>query len=336
MECKQPAIADELKRRIEAGIYSDFLPDTATLADEFDVNIKTMAKAINRLVREGLLIRRRRSGTRIRKDPVGVSGDPLVEVLFEGFESLFTHPFWGEIWDGLVSRLSVSGYRPILHMLHGNPATGALDLSSFSLNPAAGRIILGISDKSVFDAAEKTGVPFLSACDALNLPVPQVFFDFSYGIQKAVDHLSDRGCRKIAFIGPVIPRNQAEITHKYSAYRKAMENNGLSEFIITEHAFLGTQDAANALKILLDRMTPDAVIAAHDHQLPAILDLLHARSLKIPVIGCDGLCMDRLPSKRHMVKIPLHECGEAAARQLITAIIRKQDPVSFVLPSAFV
>ena len=83
MECKQPAIADELKRRIEAGIYSDFLPDTATLADEFNVNIKTMAKAINRLVREGLLIRRRRSGTRIRKDPVGVSGDPLVEVLFK-------------------------------------------------------------------------------------------------------------------------------------------------------------------------------------------------------------------------------------------------------------
>ena len=115
-----------------------------------------------------------------------------------------------------------------------------------------------------------------------------------------------------------------------------MENNGLSEFITMEHAFMGAQDAANALKILLERMTPDAVIAAHDHQLPAILDLLHTRSLKIPVIGCDGLRMDKLPSKRHMVKIPLHECGEAAARQLITAIIRKQKPVSFVLPSAFV
>lgn len=335
MESKQPAIANELKRRIKEEIYTDSLPDTATLADEFNVNIKTMAKAVNRLVREGLLIRRRHSGTRIRKGSVRISGDPLVEVLFEGFESIFTHPFWGEIWDGLVSRLSASGYRPILHLLRGNPETGMLDLTDFSLNPASGRILLGISDRSVFDAAEKTGAPFISACDPVNLPVPQVFFDFSYGIQKAVDHLADRGCVKIAFIGPVVPRNPVHIAHKYLAYKNAMENSGLAESIEFEHALLTPSGAADALKKLLNRTIPDAIIAAHDHQLPQVLELLRSKSLKIPVIGCDGLKMEGIPAKRRTVKIPLHECGEAIARQLITAINRNRKPVSFVLPSSF-
>jgi len=338
MEYKQPFLVDELKSRISSGVYSDMLPHTEVLAKEFGVNIKTMAKAIHQLVEAGLLERRRHCGTRIRRNFVEASaGDPMVEVIFEGFTTIFTHPFWGGIWDGLVSRLSRSGYRPVLHMLNVDPQTGMLDMSSFSLNQAVGRILLGIFDKRIFDAVQSSGVPFVSACDAVNLSgVPQVTFDFTYGIQKAVDYLTDRGHRRIAFIGQINPDSPIQIPHKYLAYRKAMENNGFSEFMNAENTSPLERSASGALERLLSRSKPDALIAAYDHQLPGILEALRFRSLKLPVIGCDGLSLEQLPFKRHMVKAPLNECGEAAARQLITAIVRSRPPASLSLPALFV
>ena len=55
IEYKQPAIVAELRRRIQEGIYTSLLPTTAELAAEFGVNVKTMGKAIARLVAEGRL-----------------------------------------------------------------------------------------------------------------------------------------------------------------------------------------------------------------------------------------------------------------------------------------
>ena len=65
VEYKQPQIAEELKRRIAEGIYSDRIPSSRLLAEEFDVNIKTVHKAVRQLVEQGLLERKKRSGTRI-------------------------------------------------------------------------------------------------------------------------------------------------------------------------------------------------------------------------------------------------------------------------------
>ena len=50
IEYKQPAIVEEIRRRIRCGIYTGQLPTTAELAEEFGVNIKTMSKAVSQLV----------------------------------------------------------------------------------------------------------------------------------------------------------------------------------------------------------------------------------------------------------------------------------------------
>ena len=59
MEYKQAHIAEELKRRIADGVYTDRLPNTLTLAEEFGVNIKTANKALARLVEAGVRFRDR-------------------------------------------------------------------------------------------------------------------------------------------------------------------------------------------------------------------------------------------------------------------------------------
>ena len=94
MEYKQAHIAEELKRRIADGVYTDRLPNTLTLAEEFGVNIKTANKALARLVEAGLLERKKRAGTRIVQNRRGLYPERMIEVIFEGFTTIFTHPFY--------------------------------------------------------------------------------------------------------------------------------------------------------------------------------------------------------------------------------------------------
>ena len=63
--CQEDIIA-ELKRRIDAGDYTEMLPPASQLAGEFRVNVKTMNKALNRLAAAGVVERRKRFGTAVR------------------------------------------------------------------------------------------------------------------------------------------------------------------------------------------------------------------------------------------------------------------------------
>ena len=56
MDYKQPHIAEELKRRIAAGVYAERIPASRMLAEEFGVNIKTVDKAVSQLVEQLSLI----------------------------------------------------------------------------------------------------------------------------------------------------------------------------------------------------------------------------------------------------------------------------------------
>lgn len=334
MKNKQNEISEILRQRINSGVYTDKLPDTRTLSVEFGVNIKTMASAINHLVATGILERKRRSGTKILRKSITMATSPLVEVIFSGEKNIFSHPFWGEIWDGLVSRLAMTGYRPVLNILKHTPR---INLKNFSLTPSAGRVILGTFDERIFHVVQSDGIPYISACDHINLPdIPQVTLDFTYGIQNAVDFLFARGYKKIGFIGQVKSDYPIRIPHKYLAYCEAMNNNSLENFIETEHANLSFDGGASALKKMFNRSLPEALIVAHDHHLPEMLQLIHELKIQMPIIACDGLDLPGLVHKRCVVRAPLHECGETIARQIISGIVKNCQPTSIAIPASFV
>lgn len=335
IEFKQPALVDELRRRISTGIYSGTLPTTLELAAEFDVNPKTMNKAIARLVAEGLLERRRRSGTRVCSPPP--RDGRLIEVIFEGFTTIFTHPFWGDIWSGMVEQLAAAGFRPVLNMLEAEPSSGTLDLTHFALSAAAGRIVLGIASPELLNQVRSAGVPFITACDPLEDPaIPQVTFDFDDGIRQAVELLYRDGCRKIAFIGETRTSSPLQSPRKYLAYRQAVQHCcGAADPILAENARPLTGQGAPALAAVLDRSRPDALLAAYDHQLPELAAMLAEHNLQLPVIGCDGLNIPGLPGDRHVVVAPRRECGRRTAELLVAAIAGKRHPESLVIPAYF-
>ena len=69
MSKKYEDIAEELRRRIDQGIYQEgqMLPQQIALAEEFDVSRMTLKKAMDILAMEGLLFRKRGVGTFVHK-----------------------------------------------------------------------------------------------------------------------------------------------------------------------------------------------------------------------------------------------------------------------------
>ncbi|MDD3885949.1 MAG: GntR family transcriptional regulator [Victivallaceae bacterium] len=335
MENKQPAIAAELRRRIVSGAYPNGLPGSIALAREFGVNFKTVDKALARLTAEGLIERRRRAGTRVRNGGA-IAGNRCIEVIFEGFTSVLSHPFWSDVWLGMVEKLNFYGYRPVLNMLSSDPVTGLLRLDDFAMCDAAGRILLGVSERRLIDAVRNSGVRFITACDPVGDPaIPQVSFDFTSGIGEAVDFLSARGCERIAFVGETSSLVDEGVLQKFAAYRRAVQKYRQLDPALLANTRPLAGGAAGAVDEMLRRVAPDALIAAYDHQLPEIIEGLRRAGLDIPVIGCDGIEVPGVPSLRPVVTAPRRQCGALAAELLIEAIEKRREVRSMRLQARF-
>ena len=319
MEYKQPEIIREIRRRIDDGIYVDDLPDGKTLAAEFGVNVKTLDKALKKLVAMGVVSRRKRVGTRVVRAASSINtGTRLVEVIYEGFSAIFTHPFWGEIWDGMVTELARCGYRPVLNMLQSEPDTGLLKSDDVTLLPGVGKIILGVSEEWLFNRIKALGVPFVTACEPVNDPeVPQVVFDLEEAISEAVGHLVSRGCRRIAFVGQTASLVNPGQLQKYHAFIRALQ-----KFTKIDPRLIGDTrpldgSGGSAMQMILQRTECDAVFCAYDHQLPEIFRVLDEAGIDIPVVGCDGVQISGVNRRRGVITSPRRVCGRMLAEYII-------------------
>ena len=333
MEYKQPQIETEIRHRIENGFYSDVLPTSLELAEEFGVNVKTINKVLRRLAAEGVVERKRCSGTRVKRTTVD---NHLIEVIFEGFASIFVHPFWGGIWSGMVDTLQQAGYRPILNMLQADPATGLLKLDNFSMTESAGKIVLGIEEQHLLRQVAAAGVPCITGCDkGMDSGMPYVAFDFENGMEAAVDFLFTNGYRRIAFLGQLQSLTGSGALHKFEMFRRALQKHTQLEPELLQNVRPVAGDEIAGINMLLDRCTPDALIAAYDHQLPEILRIMQERKQDFPVIGCDGLTLTGVPQGRRCISVPRRRCGELLAEKIIEAINNKIMPSSSILPASF-
>lgn len=333
MDYKQHELIKIILKRIADKEYTDLLPRAADLAQEFQVNSKTVDKALLRLVKQGVLERKRRVGTRVV--PVKQYADPVVEVLFSGFAAIFAHPFWHNIWEAMFQELSEAGFHVTLTELNSDPKTGLINFTRLAFFPAVGRIVLGSYEKLLLDRIAETGIPFITACDQLDEKIPQVSIDFAEGIGDAVDFLHQKGCRKIGFIGETRNLIHLQKLNKFHAYL-----NAIQKYCQIDPSCIGDTrpvmgGGAIALQGMLESATPDALIVASDNQLPEILQELHQRGIEIPVIGCDGLELPNIPARRPMVRAPLRECGKLVAEKIVQSIHTRRRAKSTFLKARF-
>lgn len=118
-------IKDSMRQRIQAGNWApgDLLPNEVDLAAEFDCARATVNRAMRELAEEGLIERRRKTGTRVRPSPVRQARFeiPLVrkEIEGRGARYLYTlvHKVETPAPDWLRARLALAGNTPVLHLL---------------------------------------------------------------------------------------------------------------------------------------------------------------------------------------------------------------------------
>lgn len=339
-EYKQGKIVEELLRRIREGVYAERLPLSQDLAQEFSVNFKTINKALNQLVADGILFRKKGCGTFLRT-PVNIDGARMVEVLFEGYTTVSSHPFWGEIWSGVIKTLSANGYRPVLSMLEANPE-GILNLNGFTFCESAGKLLLGVSEKRLVKLLQKeTGVPFVSVADPVDEPgVLSVSIDDGKAIHEAIDYLIGHGAERIGFIGITCSYTNSCLAGRFQHYLDAVQRYHQIDPDLIENVRLLAENGYSAMKNILSRSIPDAVLVSGDHMIPGVVQALNEAGISVPgkvmICGCDGVKTD-LPFSYPTIRSNRQLCGEKAAELLIRRIVNPSDrrAVSSSIPSDF-
>jgi DNA-binding LacI/PurR family transcriptional regulator len=216
-----------------------------------------------------------------------------------------------------------------LHMLVSNRIDGLLiSLSSQTKNVEH---LQQLIDKKI------PMVLFDRIDDSLN--VSKVVVDDKAGAFKAVEHLIETGCRKIAFVGG--PDNLYVSHERMSGYIDALKKHDLpiDESMILHCKDLRT-DAAALTQTLLDRPDrPDAIFGMNDPIAIAVMQVLKKAGVSVPdEISIVGFTDEPVSQFIHpsltTVAQPAYAIGQEAARLLMQQINSKDEdfaPIKKVL-----
>ncbi len=339
---KQNAIVSELEQRIADGIYPEKLPRALDLAEEFGVNFKTLNKAIHQLVESGLVYRKPGLGTFIAQARTRLE-DTLVELLFVGSAEMSVHPFYSEMWRGVLDSLNNTSYKLVLTMLEEDPERGGLKNECRDLTPSAGKILIGTSDTDQIKRLKREKVPFVLTGAKTSLPdVASVYADSSKAIEAAVGYMRKVGIKDIAFIGMTRCENDEHLLEldKFHAYLSAVQKQGKLDSDLIEHAPPLPGFGETAMRAILRRKTPQAVIVAYDHLAPGVYKAINDAGFTIPhdicVLGIDGINPNVNPA---LTSIPIdrYAIGQKAGTLLLEQLRTpgRRNSGTFVLQAEF-
>jgi len=256
--------------------------------------------------------------------------DTVALVVSESEERVWGEPFFARIIRGISASLSETGLQLLLAMaqspaeherleryLAGRHVDGALLLSLHGDDPLPQRL-------------EERGLPTVTAGSPLGrTPVAFVDADNKGGARQAVQHLVDRGRRRIAAIAG--PQDMQVGVDRLQGYRELNPGPDL----VAQGDFSEGSGAA-AMRELLERAPDlDAVYAASDPMAIGAMHVLRASGRSIPgdvaVVGFDDSQMARhTEPPLTTVHQPVEEMGRAMA-ELLVARIQGAEPESMVV-----
>ncbi len=172
-------------------------PDTVN-AERFGVSVVTLREAMRLLVKEGLLTRRRGSGTYVKDRLTQVQGRVAV-VFSEDQNSNGPSPWWRLLLNALQKHLRLAGFVPHIHFeVEGELDTDAI-LRETPDSPLVGILIGHISHNCKgLERLSRHGVPIVSCQKKIGSFY--VSNDHEGLIREAVRYLVGKGRRRFALI----------------------------------------------------------------------------------------------------------------------------------------
>lgn len=256
-------VAGEMRESIAVGNYEvgQFLPSVRELSDLHAVARETVRRALKMLEADGLVRSEPRHGFRVlskANDPA--RGLPVAFVVW-GEPHLGR---WSDIHEQIWSRCQRSARTRNWSTLTlaGEGVGRAEVLERLKTSRASGALI-DSEDRELLESVIKMGLPALMV-DSFNSTVPldTVAADNFRGGLLAAEHLSDCGCKRVGWLGPVADAFQS--IERWGGAVSGVRHFGMTmpdRFVVNTSMKKNEWVEAQARKLLSGRDRPDGVVA---------------------------------------------------------------------------
>lgn len=354
-------IMEDLKSKILQGEFKpdQQLPTEVELAEQSGVSRITSKRALIELEREGLIYRKRGSGSYVKKrehentlpesTAMHSNPNPIISMIlpYSATNEL-------EYIQGASDYLDSKGYYLSIHYSNWDKNREKELLLRVSKIGSRGIILYPMSTMiniDVLNALYWNNYPFIMIDQYIeSLPVTSVVSDNLEGGYQATKRLIDLEHKRIAFVSSISIEYRSSVRDRYQGYCKALRDHHLPvdpELIITDFYEEADQqeNSSEYYKSLISQLMNlgvTAIQAEHDHLAVDLLRCAISMGISVPeklsIVGFDDHMISRL------VEVPIttisQDCNEIGRRaaELIVQQIEKPDhktqhvivPVRFV------
>lgn len=251
----------------------------------------------------------------------------------------YTDPYFMSILSGVESKLIENGYS--LSVIRTNnelhDPTTLFNTLSESLT---GLIVMETLSDEIYRQI-KDNVAFIVGIDTKHQDIDNVCYDRFAAAEKAVQHLVDKGHRRIAYIGGTDEIDSIRKEQRYRGYFSALEDNNIEEdlTIVKNCEWDSKLCYTKTMELLKLPNRPTAIFAASDSMAMIAVNAIYECGLKVPdniaVIGLSNIDMSMYSNPPlSTIDVPKTQIGEIAADILISRI--KGDvslPKKIILPT---
>ena len=331
-------LVDTIKEKIKSGEYApgERMESENTLSEQFGYSRQTVRQALGVLEQEGLIERRRGSGTYIRAENRRVPKGSNVAIV----TTYISDYIFPTIIRGIEETLTGAGYSLTLGVTNNRVEDEGRILQSLISRRVDGVIVEGTKtafpnpNVELYRKLEKMGVPvvfFNGYYRDLNNAVYVVTDDRGAG-RHAVELLLGRGCRKI---GGVFKSDDMQGHGRYAGFSEGLVRNGVP--LSDENVVWYTTAEKNRLfradnrDYMFERLRDcDGIVCYNDQIAYSVIELLTGRGVRVPedvlVTGFDNSSVSEYsPVKITSFDHPKDEMGRIAANKLIR-MLRSGEP----------
>ncbi len=333
-EKKKPAkyrfLVDTIKDKIKSGGYEpgERMESENELSERFGYSRQTVRQALGVLESEGLIERRRGSGTYISRENRRTPHGCTVAII----TTYISDYIFPTIIRGIEETLTGAGYSLTLGVTNNRVEEEGRILQSLIDRGVDGVIVEGTKtafpspNVELYRKLEQMGVPvvfFNGYYRDLPKPVYVVTDDRGAGLE-AVDLLVAKGCRKI---GGVFKSDDMQGHGRYSGFSEGLIRNGCP--FEDENVVWYTTAEKNRLfrsdnrDYMFERLSGcDGIVCYNDQIAYGVIELLLERGVRVPedvlVTGFDDSSVSEYsPVKITSFAHPKDEMGRVAANKLI-------------------